>query len=205
MHQSVCICALMPCVEVRSKLVVLMHFREERKTTNSGRVAARCLVGSRVLVRGRPDEPQPSVVGMERPLLLFPHEGAEVLGPQHVAGGPVTLIVPDGNWRQASRMRQRVEGLADAVCVTLPRGAPSRYRLRAEAHEEGLATAEAIARAYGILEGPDVQRAIEAAFSAMVERTLWVRGRVLTEEVTGGIPEGVVRHDPGSGRPAPLG
>jgi DTW domain-containing protein YfiP len=97
-----------------------------------------------------------------------------------------------------------VEGLADAVCVTLPRGAPSRYRLRAEAHEEGLATAEAIARAYGILEGPDVQRAIEAAFSAMVERTLWVRGRVLTEEVTGGIPEGVVRHDPGSGSPPDL-
>jgi DTW domain-containing protein YfiP len=85
-------------------------------------------------------------------------------------------------------------------CATLPAGgAPSTYRLRSEAHEHGLATLEAIARAMGLLEGPDVQAALEYPFRAMVERTLWARGAVETADVTGGIPEGAMRHDPESG------
>jgi DTW domain-containing protein YfiP len=81
----------------------------------------------------------------------------------------------------------------------LPRGAPSAYRLRVDAHEAGLATIEAIARAFGILEGErggEVQRALEEIFRAMVERTLWARGSAATVDVTGGIPEGAQRHDP---------
>jgi hypothetical protein len=35
----------------------------------------------------------------------------------------------------------------------------------------------------------------------MVERTLWSRGNYETRDVTGGIPEGSRRHDPGSGTP----
>jgi len=60
----------------------------------------------------------------------------------------------------------------------------------------GLATLEAIARAMGILEGPEVQAALERPFRAMVERTLWSRGSVAAEDVSGGIPTGTVRHDP---------
>ena len=76
------------------------------------------------------------------------------------------------------------------------------YRLRSESHPAGLATIEAIARAMGILEGPHVQEALERVFRAMVERTLWVRGSLAAEEVTGGIPEGATRHDPRSGHRA---
>jgi hypothetical protein len=41
-----------------------------------------------------------------------------------------------------------------------------------------------------------VRAAIERVFRAMVERTLWVRGHVATKDVTGGIPDGVQRHEP---------
>jgi DTW domain-containing protein YfiP len=108
----------------------------------------------------------------------------------------VTLIVPDGNWRQASRVRQRVGGLRDVPCVSLPAGAPSRYRLRAEAHDTGLATIEAIARALGLLEGdngPRVRDTLALVFAAMVDRTLWSRGMLRTADVTGGVPAGVSR------------
>ena len=67
------------------------------------------------------------------------------------------------------------------------------YRLRTEAHDRGLATIEAIARAMGILEGDHVQRALEHVFRAMVDRTLWSRGEVQTADVVGGIPDGITR------------
>ena len=76
---------------------------------------------------------------------------------------------------------------------------PSIYRLRSEAHAHGLATIEAIARALAVLEGPEIEAALELPFRAMVERTLWARGDLEAESVTGGIPEGAVRHDPESG------
>ena len=88
------------------------------------------------------------------------------------------------------------------VRVSLPAAEPSTYRLRSEAHPFGLATVEAIARALRILEG-DRGGAIELAllhvFHAMVERTLWSRGDLDTEDVTGGVPGGALRHDPRSG------
>ena len=195
-----CVCSLMPSprLETRTHLVLIIHRYEARKPTNTGRLAAECLANSETIVRGRESQPTPAFVCPEgtRPLLLFPHEGATPLDELARPAGPVTLVVPDGNWRQASKVRQRVPGLGDVPCVSLPVGAPSTYRLRAEAHEAGLATIEAIARAMGVLEGErgePVQRALEGVFRAMVERTLWARGKVRTAAVTGGIPEGVVR------------
>lgn len=82
--------------------------------------------------------------------------------------------------------------------LALPTGMPSTYRLRSEAHEHGLATLEAIARAMGI-EGPHIQEALERPFRAMVERALWARGSLGAAGVTTGIPEGVQRDDPLSG------
>ncbi|HEX7603364.1 MAG TPA: tRNA-uridine aminocarboxypropyltransferase, partial [Polyangiaceae bacterium] len=168
-------------------------------------LAAECLVNSEIHLRGHEDMPSAPIAWDEdaQPLLLFPHEGAVPLSDYAASTRPVTLIVPDGTWRQASKVRKRVPGLEGVPCVTLPAGPPSLYRLRAEAHETGLATIEAIARAIGIVEGPvvgpDVQARIERVFLAMVERTLWVRGDVETADVTGGVPEGAERHDPRSG------
>ena len=179
-----------------------MHRYEDRKSTNTGRLASECLPNSEVLIRGHVATPSPGLCfdDTTQPLLLFPHPEALPVS-QFCAGRPVTLIVPDGNWRQASRVRRRVPGLLDVPCVGLPAGEPSRYRLRAEAHDHGLATIEAIARALGILEGPAVQEALEKVFLAMVERTRWARGEIAADAVASGIPEGAVRHNPRSGAP----
>ena len=80
--------------------------------------------------------------------------------------------------------------------MTLPPGPPSRYRLRFEPHDGGLATIEAIARAFGILEGRHIEEALLAIFGAMVERTLWARGAIDASAVALGIPPGAERHDP---------
>lgn len=208
MHASLCICTLLPPLETRTRLVLVIHRNEERKPTNTGRLGVLSMRNSELWVRGRPGEPTPRFACDDgtRPLLLFPHVDAVPLESVAVVSGddrPVTLIVPDGNWRQASKVRGRVSGLGDVPCVSLPIAAPSTYRLRSEAHPFGLATIEAIARALRVLEGargPDVERSLLDLFRAMVERTLWARGAIDAHEVTCGLPAGAVRHDPGRER-----
>lgn len=201
MHTSLCVCALIPRLETRTRLVLFIHRTEDRKTTNTGRLAAQCLSNSAVVVRGHvsasaaPFMWDPS----SQPVLLFPHEDAIPLARFAASERPVTLIVPDGTWRQAAKVRNRVPGLRDVPSVSLPPGALSMYRLRTEAREEGLATIEAVARAMAILEGEHVREALEHVFRMIVERTLWARGDVEEADVTGGIPEGAMRHDPRSG------
>ena len=207
MHSSLCVCPLIPKLATRTRLVLVIHRAEDRKPTNTGRLAVEAMENSRVIVRGRAEEPADEIpLGTDtRPVFLFPHEGAVPLeSVAHVAGDdrPVTLIVPDGNWRQASKVRNRVPGMKDVPCVSLPAGEPSIYRLRSEAHPFGLATVEAIGRCLRVLEGergPEVERELLHVFRAMVERTLWSRGDFATADVTGGIPEGALRHDPRSG------
>jgi DTW domain-containing protein len=198
LHQTLCICALIPRIETRTRLVVFVHRREHKKPTNTGRLATLCLPNSEVVVRG---EATPGLLAFppepgRLQLLLFPDEGATPLAGLATPDRPVTLVVPDGNWRQAARMRKRIPGLSDLTCVSLPGDRPSPYPLRSETHPQGLSTLEAIARAMGILEGQEVQRALERALELMASRTLWARGTLATADVPGGIPEGVMRHDP---------
>jgi DTW domain-containing protein YfiP len=182
-------------------VLLLIHRFEDRKPTNTGRLATECLPNSEVLVRGVPGRPSEPIASTpdRQTLLLFPHEGAHPLAEFAGLEKPVTLVVPDGNWRQAFKTRKRVPGLSEMPCVSLANGPESTYRLRAESHADGLATFEAIARALGILEGAHVQTALERVFAIAVERTLWARGMIGPGDVTGGVPAGAKRHDPTSG------
>jgi DTW domain-containing protein YfiP len=187
MLRGLCVCSLFPSppLETRTRVVLFIHRIEDRKPTNSGRLATTCLANSEVVVRGHASTPTTHFVPPPgtRPLLLFPHEDAVPLADVDVSGPPVTLVVPDGSWRQASKVRNRVPGMKDLQCVFLPREADSRYQLRREAHDTGMATMEAIARALGILEGSAVRETLERVFLAMVERTLVSRGTLGASEV----------------------
>ncbi len=198
MHATLCICDLVPTLTTRTRLLLLVHYREARKPTNTGQLAARCLAGSQIGIVGDLERPLqlPLVRAGERALLLYPADDAQPL--EHHVGEPCVLIVPDGNWRQASKMRHRVPGLAELPCVRLPETS-STYRLRAEPKAGGLATLEAIARAFGVLEGergPQIEAAMLAVFRVMVDRTLWLRGSLRDADVTGGIPAAALARDP---------
>ena len=201
MHASLCVCALVPTIPTRTRLMLVIHRVEARKPSNTGKLATLCLPNSEIVVRGHEGAPtaQYEAPPDTQPLFLFPHEGAVPLAHFATCEKPVTLIVPDGTWRQASKVRNRVPGFRNVPCVSLSHDEPSIYRLRFEAHSHGLATIEAVARAMGILEGMPVRREIEHVFRVMVERTLWSRGEMESEKVTNGVPEGAMRHDPVSG------
>ena len=205
MHGSLCVCNLIPKIETRARLLLVIHRIEARKPSNTGRLGVECLTSSETWIRGHENDPADEFEPDDayQSLFLFPHEEATPITEFVDSKLPIQLVVPDGTWRQAAKVRNRVAGFKKIPCVSLPPDLPSIYRLRSEAHAHGLATVEAIARAFGILEGPErgprIRSQIEHVFQAMVERTLWSRGEIETEKVTGGIPEGAMRHDPRSG------
>lgn len=190
MHLRLCLCADLRPLAVATRVVVLSSTREIPQPTNTGRLVPLTLVGGEVRVRGgapalrAEDFADPA----RRTLVLFPAPHSRVLSCDDAGGRPVTLVVPDGSWRQARKMTAREPALAGFERVHLPDGPLSRYRLRSHPDPRCLATFEAVARALGILESREVQGQLEHAFALLVERTLWSRGRLRAANVTGGIP-----------------
>ncbi len=181
MHLHLCICASIPRYDLATRLVLVMYRREYVKTTATGPLALQVLANSELRIHGHRDRPldlSDLAVAGRRTLVLYPGDDAPVLSGSFLEGDdrPVTLVVPDGSWRQAAKMGRRIPGLEHAEMVRLPGGAKSRWGIRREHHDHGLATYEAIARALGIIESPDVQEGMDALFALMVQRTLQTRG-----------------------------
>lgn len=179
LHVELCLCHTLPTLDLSTQVVLVLHYREARRPTNTGALALAALKRSELVMHGLPHQPLDLSAHHDerrRVCLLYPAQDAPVLAPD-AAGRPTTLIVPDGNWGQGRRIARRVAALPFVEPVGLPPGPPTRYRLRDEPKAEGLATMEAIARALGVLEGPVVQRQLEAVFDRYVERALWSRQR----------------------------
>jgi DTW domain-containing protein YfiP len=181
MHAGACACEHIVPLELETRVVLIMHYKELPKTTATGPLALAALHNSELHVHGL--RSQPVELGHlhdegRRVLVLFPQEGACTLTEAFRSEDPrpVTLVVPDGSWRQASRMPKRIEAVARAQPVTLPPGPATRWGLRRETHVAGLATFEAIARALGYLESQAVQLELEGLFERMVAATYQNRG-----------------------------
>ena len=177
MREDLCLCPSIPLYELATRLVLVMHYRELPKTTATGPLALVALPNSELRVQGLQDQildfndlhtPQ------RRTLFLYPGEEVPVLSREFLEQDPrpVNLVVPDGNWSQAARMGKRLPGLSHAEMVRLPEGPRTQWGIRNEPHPHGLATFEAIARAYGIIESPEVQAGLEELFLLMVRKTI---------------------------------
>jgi DTW domain-containing protein YfiP len=212
LRRVLCACSLIPSLRLKTRLSVLMHWREIETTSNTGRVACLAIAGSRIHVRGRRGSTLPSdeiLKTSEQALLLFPTESSTELTPSLIESfdRPMHLVVPDGTWRQAKKVAVREKAFKLLPRVHLPAGAPSRYQLRQTPHLRNLSTLEAITRALRILE-PDREReleALEAAFEVIVERILWSRGKLQMHECRHPIPEAALelfRLDGRAGSPA---
>jgi DTW domain-containing protein YfiP len=191
MRFEICICKeIAECrskLDVQTRVVILMHHRERHLTTNTARLAARIMPRTEIRMRGFKDTPLNTAGIIEedrQALLLYPSDKAEELGPDYMKHitKPVTLIVPDGSWRQASKVAKREPFLKDVPHVTLPNDAPTFYQLRREPKSTGLATFEAIARALGWIESPHIRSELEKVFRIMVQRTVNSRLGVLSCE-----------------------
>jgi len=188
MQDYLCLCAELVPRTSATRVVVVRTPREREQLTNSGRLVPLALADAALHEReglAATEFADPA----RRTVLLFPSPVSVELAPDPLDPRPVTLVVPDGTWRATRRMVAREPALATLPRVTLPPGPPTRYRLRTHPNAHCLATLEAIARALGLLEGPALEQHLTRLFLMFVERTLWSRGVIRAEDVTGGVPE----------------
>jgi len=165
---------------------LIVHAKELKRTTNTGRLALKALTNSEMRIRGEGREAldlSELLTPEYRALLFYPAENALELTPALVNEDPrpIQLIVPDGNWRQASKVHYRHQELAAIPRVMIATPNESKIHMRAETTKEGMATLQAIAQALGVIEGAEVQEKLMALYNLKLTRTLTGRGQKIEE------------------------
>ncbi len=157
---------------------MVIHAKELKRTTNSGRLALFSLANSVMRVRGAIS----GAVNLSDLLsaeyesyILYPTEDAlelDTIKPTK----PVQLIVSDGNWRQASKINTRHPELKHIPRVKVSHHNLATHHLRKEHFATGFSTLEAIASALAILEGAKVGESLSILYQAKLRATLDGRG-----------------------------
>jgi DTW domain-containing protein YfiP len=153
-----------------------MHHREKHLTSNTAKLALLTLEKAQIFERGLPQSPfsldQLEIKDEELALYLFPDEDAEILDEKFLSKykGPYHLIIPDGTWNQAKKVRRRVNGLSEIKCVKLSEDVIGEYKLRKGVREDGVCTFEAIAHALRVLENEEIFEGLIKIFRIMNSR-----------------------------------
>lgn len=179
MNPASCFCSEIPSLSLKTRVSILIHAKELKRTTNTGRLATLALTNSRLHVRGlkdQPFEPSESLDDAYQSLLFFPSDDAVELTRSLLTDKPVNLIVPDGNWRQASKVHTRYPEFANLTRVKISATNTSQYFLRKETTPEGMATLQAIAEALGVIEGSEVRDQLAKLYDIKLMRTIRARG-----------------------------
>ena len=171
----------MPRIELRTRVCLLIHHRELSRNSNTGLLALRALVNSEMRIRGEGRESldlKNLLTPEYRTLLFFPSSDAVELDERLVAQErtPIQLIVPDGTWRQASKIPLRHPELRALPRVKIGTPSESTFQLRAQSRPEGMATLQAIAHGLGVIEGDLVRAQLMTLYRAKIERALIARG-----------------------------
>lgn len=181
LNRALCICDQIPSLQTRTRLCLVVHAKELKRTTNTGRLAIKALQNSEMRVRGELRETldlSDLLVPEYRTVLFYPCEGSQELDATFMAQDPrpIQLIVPDGNWRQASKVHYRHHELKDVPRVMISAPNTAKLHMRVETTQEGMATLEAIAQAFRVTEGPEAGEALMRLYNLKLERTLIGRG-----------------------------
>ena len=172
-----CVCEFIKPFTIETNVSLVVHVRELKLTSNTAQFAEKMLPdNANVVIRGRVNDTFDSEPVLNRPgraLFLYPHEDAIELNEtfKEKFPGPYHLIIPDGNWQQARKVRQREERFSNLPAVKLPAGITAEYNLRKALHPEWVSTYEAMAHALGILEDQEIKENLLDFFRIWVKRT----------------------------------
>jgi DTW domain-containing protein YfiP len=176
-------------LDLDTKISLVIHHKELKRTSNTGQLALNSLSNSTMRVRGLKDSPLDLTDLLSddyETLLLFPSDDAEVLTPElaQTLKKKIQIIVPDGNWRQASKVNTRYKELEGIKRVKVARVGTDPYHLRAETTQDGMATLQAIAYALGAIEGEQAQNKLLNLYDEKLVRTLVGRGKLPFSAIT---------------------
>ena len=165
LQRWLCLCAAIPTVATRTRIVIVRHHTERWRSSNSGRLAHLALPNSEIVEHGGIGglAVMPALAGA---WLLFP-EGTPTV---RVETPPQQLVVLDATWSQARRMFRKLPALRGLPILRLPEPAIAVARMRESPGEGRVSTIEAIAQALRLFEGDAVATPLEALFALAVER-----------------------------------
>lgn len=111
-------------------------------------------------------------------LLFFPCDDAVELTSEYIQSfqRPIHFLIPDGNWRQASKVAIRHPELKNIPRVMITKPNLATQHLRKETSPEGMATLQAIAEAYRFSEGEEVASQLMNVYQLKLANTLKGRG-----------------------------
>ena len=153
-----CLCAEIPTITTRTRIVIVRHHLEQHRASNTGRLAHFALPNSELV-----DYPG-GELALDNAWVLFTHGGETPVEP------PKQLVVLDATWSQARRMFRKIGALRGLPILTLPDAPMPRARLRESPGPGFVSTIEAVARALRILEGDAVAAPLERLFDVAVAR-----------------------------------
>jgi DTW domain-containing protein len=150
LRREECVCAQAPRLRIATRLLVIIHSKEWRRTTNTGHLARLAIHGAEVRLHGSPKQTVSSAgidAASPSTLVLFPGRGADPLSTESIAAlpRPLTLLVPDGNWNQTQHMMRRLPMLERARPVCLGERNLEHPGLRRNRGIDRMSTFEAIA------------------------------------------------------------
>jgi DTW domain-containing protein YfiP len=168
---------LIPCLDSRTRVLLLQHPSEVNHALNTARLAALGLNNAELIV-GEVFEDLPRLLNPPgyRARLLFPGDEAQPLQAYVPSEEPLLLVVPDGTWRKARKLLHLNPLLAALPRVTLAEGGVSRYRLRKAPGPGALSTVEAIVQALQTLEAPSSFEPLLRPFEALIEGQIAAMG-----------------------------
>jgi DTW domain-containing protein YfiP len=169
-----CACAAIPSIETDTRFLLIRHWKERLKPSNTARFVDYALPRSNLIDYGAPGtEWDPSVLAQPNAALLFPDPDAPVF-----EGVPDTVIVVDGSWPQARKLVNKL-GLRSMprLLIHPPETAPTR--LRKPPIPGGTSTIEAVAAALDALEGAGKGDPLRQLYDKIVSGVIAGRGRPL--------------------------
>lgn len=182
LHLDLCICTDIEILDLKTKLTLIVHYKELKKTTNTGRLAIKSLLNSEMRIRGeigKPSDLSDLISDQYQSLLFYPSKDAVELNQNLIKTftKPIHLLVPDGSWRQASKVHTRHQELSSVPRVMIKDLNLATQHLRRENSPEGMSTLEAIAKAMRVIEGEEVFEALFKIYQAKLKNTLIGRGQ----------------------------
>jgi DTW domain-containing protein YfiP len=175
MQHAHCICDCIPTVHSHVEFVVVRHWKERNKPSNTARLADLAMPSMRVVDYGAAGTLwDPRTLLVPQPALLFPDPEAPTFN-----GTPKTVIVVDGSWPQARKLVNKIPGIKGLPRLRIDPPSPTTLRMRTPPFPEGMSTIEAIAAALDALEGTGSGDPLRALLQRAVQATVNARGRPL--------------------------
>lgn len=172
---DLCLCRELPHVRSSTRILIVRHVREERSTSNTGRLAALMLSNACILPYGGRNPFDEGLLRGDDTWLLFPDARSHA-----PPGRPQRLVLLDASFSQARRMYRKISGLRGLQRCAL--GVPEQRvpGRRRSPRSDGLATIEAIAAALAQFESAELGAILMAAYAEFVRRADIARGRKRT-------------------------